>query len=217
MQNSAADDKTQLEEEEKQIEVKKNKVYSEHQNPLTRKTTEITTTEQSTISTTENRMIIILDGKTNARSSSKKENLTAQATKENAWPEFKESSTYPTQNKELPAAKTLYPWQNRAPNKNPFQRNFGFAYHRVTGKPSAHLSSPELNHRTHNAYIAVSVIAPKEHYDRKDKLLENQLRQLKPWNHNQNLKNMATIRSNWVIQNDENDGENRVDGNDKRG
>jgi len=76
-------------------------------------------------------------------------------------------------------------------------QNKNFAYHRVTGNP--------LNKKP-KAYIAVSVIAPKSmqsevkptHMD--ETILENELKELKPWTHQGNLKNMADIRSNWLIQ-----------------
>ncbi|GJQ66451.1 hypothetical protein Trydic_g4451 [Trypoxylus dichotomus] len=85
------------------------------------------------------------------------------------------------------------------PMKSSFPRNF--AYHRVTGNPLYHNN---INNNP-KAYIAVSVIAPKPINDRptdEDLVLENELRELKPWTHNQNLKNMASIRSRWVIQSD---------------
>ncbi|XP_044264543.1 uncharacterized protein LOC123011250 [Tribolium madens] len=71
-----------------------------------------------------------------------------------------------------------------------------FAYQRVTGRPMYLQKNPK-------AYIAVSVIAPKyinSGTKDEDLILEKELRQLKPWTHDQNLKNMASIRSRWVIQ-----------------
>ncbi|XP_008195931.1 uncharacterized protein LOC103313712 [Tribolium castaneum] len=75
----------------------------------------------------------------------------------------------------------------------PFPKTF--AYHRVTGRPMYLQKNPK-------AYIAVSVIAPKyinSGTKDEDLILEKELRQLKPWTHDQNLKNMASIRSRWVI------------------
>lgn len=71
-----------------------------------------------------------------------------------------------------------------------------FAYQRVTGRPMYLQKNPK-------AYIAVSVIAPKyinSGTKDEDMILEKELRQLKPWTHDQNLKNMASIRSRWIIQ-----------------
>ncbi|KAK9869337.1 hypothetical protein WA026_003092 [Henosepilachna vigintioctopunctata] len=71
-----------------------------------------------------------------------------------------------------------------------------FSYHRVTGKPVFIKKNP-------TAYVAVSVVAPKSPDVRsnEDLELEHELRQLKPWTHSQNLKNMESIRSRWVIDN----------------
>lgn len=82
------------------------------------------------------------------------------------------------------------------PTKVSYPHNF--AYHRVTGKPLYHHTNS--NSKGPKAYIAVSVIAPKNPTERDEMNLENELRQLKPWTHQQNLKNMADIRSKWVIQ-----------------
>ncbi|XP_045476294.1 uncharacterized protein LOC123681943 isoform X2 [Harmonia axyridis] len=69
-----------------------------------------------------------------------------------------------------------------------------FSYHRVTGKPI-------FINRNPKAYVAVSVVAPKspEVHSDEDLELEDELRQLKPWTHSQNLKNMESIRSRWII------------------
>ncbi|KAL3285820.1 hypothetical protein HHI36_000342 [Cryptolaemus montrouzieri] len=69
-----------------------------------------------------------------------------------------------------------------------------FSYHRVTGKPVFINKNPK-------AYVAVSVVAPKTQpvHSNEDLELEHELRQLKPWTHSQNLKNMESIRSRWVI------------------
>lgn len=82
------------------------------------------------------------------------------------------------------------------PTKVSYPHNF--AYHRVTGKPLYHHTNS--NSKGPKAYIAVSVIAPKNPIERDEMNLENELRQLKPWTHQQNLRNMADIRSKWVIQ-----------------
>ncbi|XP_017779384.1 PREDICTED: uncharacterized protein LOC108564777 [Nicrophorus vespilloides] len=78
------------------------------------------------------------------------------------------------------------------PSKNRYQH---FSYHRVTGNPMQFNKNPK-------AYIAVSVIAPKpvQRNSEDDLTLENELKELKPWTHQQNLKNMAQIRSKWIIQ-----------------
>ncbi|XP_044745998.1 uncharacterized protein LOC123307665 isoform X2 [Coccinella septempunctata] len=69
-----------------------------------------------------------------------------------------------------------------------------FSYHRVTGKPI-------FINRNPKAYVAVSVVAPKSPETRTDEdlELEHELRQLKPWTHSQNLRNMESIRSRWII------------------
>lgn len=69
-----------------------------------------------------------------------------------------------------------------------------FSYHRVTGKPI-------FINRNPKAYVAVSVVAPKtpEVHTDEDLELEHELRQLKPWTHSQNLRNMESIRSRWII------------------
>ncbi|XP_022912995.1 uncharacterized protein [Onthophagus taurus] len=97
---------------------------------------------------------------------------------------------------------TKYPWEipSKSIKNEKYPRNF--AYHRVTGNPSYHTNMDN----NPKAYIAVSVIAPKQMEDRRPNdalLLENELRQLKPWTHNQNLKNMASLRSRWVIQSED--------------
>lgn len=87
-----------------------------------------------------------------------------------------------------------------------FPRNF--AYHRVTGKPF------NTNNKSKNpkAYIAVSVIAPKPMAKSEDVSLENELKELKPWTHKQNLRNMAAIRSRWLIQSDDDNDEDEKKG-----
>nr|XP_023030506.1 uncharacterized protein LOC111518320 [Leptinotarsa decemlineata] len=118
--------------------------------------------------------------------------------KNNRWPTFDDGSasvkfvnSNDTKVNGSRAAKTS--WLSK-PNRPTYPKNF--AYHRVTGKPISLNQSPK-------AYIAVSVIAPKPANTRsnqEDITLENELRQLKPWTHNQNLQNMASIRSRWVIE-----------------
>lgn len=105
---------------------------------------------------------------------------------------------------------TKYPWLPATKTNHipaPYQKNF--AYHRVTGNPLTHAPSSGSN-KNPKAYIAVSVIAPKATHgqidpaaaEADDLMLENELKELKPWSHQQNLKNMADIRSRWVIQTD---------------
>ncbi|KAI4468600.1 hypothetical protein MML48_2g00014078 [Holotrichia oblita] len=132
----------------------------------------------------------------------KTKNTTEEALRNNQWSYGIVTNKEPSPeeyNKEN-SMTTRYPWQGQPkPAKSSFPRNF--AYHRVTGNPLYHNN---LNNNP-KAYIAVSVIAPKPINDRPtddELILENELRELKPWTHNQNLKNMASIRSRWVIQSD---------------
>ncbi|XP_056634383.1 uncharacterized protein LOC130443621 isoform X1 [Diorhabda sublineata] len=83
-------------------------------------------------------------------------------------------------------------------NKPTYPKNF--TYHRVTGKPDNTSKNPR-------AYIAVSVIAPNKTSSKtkavgieEDLTLENELHQLKPWTHLQNLKDMESIRSKWIVR-----------------
>lgn len=141
------------------------------------------------------KMIVILDG----QNKHKMQNTTQNAIKDNKWPVFgNDEANYVTETTDI----TKYPWQLVKNNKGTYPRNF--AYHRVTGKPFNKDKNPK-------AYIAVSVIAPKPINTRSkndDITLENELKELKPWTHSQNLKNMAAIRSRWVIQSDEEKKEN---------
>lgn len=141
------------------------------------------------------KMIVILNGQNH----NKNQNVTEYAMKKNQWPVFDTNDeNYVTETSDM----TKYPWQLKTTTKNTYPRNF--AYHRVTGKPFNKDKNPK-------AYIAVSVIAPKPINTRSkmnDVTLENQLKELKPWTHSQNLKNMAAIRSRWVIQTDEEKKEN---------
>ncbi|CAH0550505.1 unnamed protein product [Brassicogethes aeneus] len=116
-----------------------------------------------------------------------------QKIKTNKWPNFdilekpeNEKEDKPLQN-DLKQLKPSYP-------KN-------FAYHRVTGKPIY------LNNKNAKAYIAVSVIAPKIKTE-DEVALENELRQLKPWSHQENVNNMENLRSNWLIHQKEKKKEN---------
>lgn len=152
------------------------------------------------------KMVVILKGGDNQNSL---RNHTKTALETNKWPQFepearilyKPESESESQNTKL----SKYPWQNE--NKSgskTYPRNF--AYHRVTGHPLYHANFD----KNPKAYIAVSVIAPKPLHSRpqdEDLILENELRQLKPWTHKQNLKNMAAIRSRWVIQSENNNKE----------
>lgn len=122
------------------------------------------------------------------------QNATKGTIKTNKWPLFEGETSYATENTGI----TKFPWELSKTSKNTYPRNF--AYHRVTGKPFNKDKNPK-------AYIAVSVIAPKPINMRtkaEDVSLENELRELKPWTHSQNLKNMEAIRSRWVIQSEEN-------------
>ncbi|KAG5894671.1 hypothetical protein JTB14_017377 [Gonioctena quinquepunctata] len=124
--------------------------------------------------------------------------------KGNSWPSFDEDGSSIVKVVNINETNTSvgkipkYTWQTPSkPSKPTYQKNF--AYHRVTGKPINLNKNPK-------AYIAVSVIAPKPTHTRsgqEDVSLENELHQLKPWTHNQNLKNMASIRSRWVIQSEQ--------------
>ncbi|KAJ8963183.1 hypothetical protein NQ318_018648 [Aromia moschata] len=92
--------------------------------------------------------------------------------------------------------KDSWQMQNRSA-KSTYPKNF--SYHRVTGKPIYLNKNP-------TAYIAVSVIAPKQINVRskdEDVTLERQLHQLKPWTRSQNLENTADVRSRWAKRRDE--------------
>lgn len=118
----------------------------------------------------------------------------------NEWPKFDDETNrikFVNNND-----KTASKYQNKSGTKSTYPKNF--SYHRVTGKPFYLNKNPK-------AYIAVSVIAPKPVNTIRsattasisdDLTLENELQQLKPWTHEQNLKNMENIRSRWVIQTD---------------
>ncbi|XP_068894301.1 uncharacterized protein [Tenebrio molitor] len=145
-------------------------------------------TEGKTESKVINSLIppISITKKQKERTSNKTENFQIH----NEWPIFQSGLKL---NKETP--------ENYRPQSSS-QKTYPktFAYHRVTGRPL-------YLHKNPKAYIAVSVIAPKPISTRSkddDLILEKELRQLKPWTHNQNLKNMASLRSRWVIQRDDN-------------
>ncbi|XP_050294916.1 uncharacterized protein LOC126735066 isoform X2 [Anthonomus grandis grandis] len=86
----------------------------------------------------------------------------------NKWPNFDdvEENTVPTYTE---AFKKDEKFSER------FQYQKNFAYHKVTGKPAAHLK------KTPTAYIAVSAISAKSSEPKEDFLLETELHQLKPW------------------------------------
>uniref|UniRef100_A0A6P7FRV5 Uncharacterized protein LOC114333350 n=1 Tax=Diabrotica virgifera virgifera TaxID=50390 RepID=A0A6P7FRV5_DIAVI len=116
------------------------------------------------------------------------------------WPNFDESdnnvkfvnSSY-TKLNETQSQNLVEKAKNKT-SKSAYPKNF--TYHRVTGKPDSTSKNPK-------AYIAVSIIAPKTapedtNSKQSDEVtLENELHQLKPWSHVQNLKNMESIRSKW--------------------
>ncbi|XP_049825145.1 serine/threonine-protein kinase pakG-like isoform X2 [Aethina tumida] len=95
--------------------------------------------------------------------------------------------------------KEKWPDFEKSQPKKPYQNAKNFAYHRVTGKPIYLNKNPK-------AYIAVSVIAPKTKNTAKtvekdaNLDLEDELKRLKPWTHEQNLKDMETLRSRWLIK-----------------
>lgn len=146
------------------------------------------------------KMVVVLNG--NKRGKSRSEG----ALKSNKWPEFEPEGRIiykpPSELEHQSFETSKYPWQSETkPGSKTYPRNF--AYHRVTGHPLYHTNID----KNPKAYIAVSVIAPKPLHSRpqdEDLILENELRQLKPWTHKQNLKNMAAIRSRWVIESENN-------------
>lgn len=161
--------------------------------------TEPPTTESSAPATTTEidevqKLIVLLD---NEQKYSQRKNDSR-----NAWPnlgdeEFSPEKTATTQN-------IFSSWvANKSVPKNATSRDFEFAYHRVTGLPLPYRSNYDKG-RVRNAYVAVSVIAPKtrESLDKQDNLLEEELRQLKPWTHEENLSKMENIRKKWFIRSD---------------
>lgn len=146
------------------------------------------TTPSSTTEIQENttvgevqRLIILLDNE---------EQKTKNRTHQKAWPDLDEAT------KKEPTEKTtenLYPWNKKPPS---FSKEKEFTFHRVTGKPLHYRSNVDKT-TARNAYVAVSVIGTKN-----DKVLEDQLHQLKPWNHQDNLNRMETLRKRWFLQPD---------------
>lgn len=157
----------------------------------------------------EQKLIVILGGQHKHKS-----NTTEKAVLANNWPVF-ESDLSKDQERNKDGGKDVfgtkenfppkenfsqgsgdipkYPWQVQSKtNKIAYPHNF--SYHRVTGQPY-----PSNYNKNPKAYIAVSVIAPKPMNPRsqeEDIELENELRQLKPWNHKQNVK--SDLRNRWT-------------------
>ncbi|XP_072378812.1 uncharacterized protein [Diabrotica undecimpunctata] len=126
------------------------------------------------------------------------------------WPNFDESdnnvkfvnSSY-TKLNETQSQNLMEKAKNKT-SKSAYPKNF--TYHRVTGKPDSTSKNPK-------AYIAVSIIAPKSaskdtnsKQSDEEVTLENELHQLKPWSHVQNLKNMESIRSKWHVKKNQKKG-----------
>lgn len=136
--------------------------------------------------TTENqtsevqRLIILLDN-----NQSRTKNNTRK------WPNLDEDPP-PT---EKISTENLYPWNK--PIKNTLSKEKEFTFHRVTGKP-LHYRPNEDKATARNAYVAVSAIG--QDGGGKDALLENELRQLKPWSHQDNLNRMEKLRKKWFLQ-----------------
>lgn len=132
------------------------------------------------------RLIILLD---NEQEQSRLRNNSRK------WPNM-EDNQLPTEKispEDKTASENMYPW-NKSPIK-PFPKEKEFTFHRVTGKPMHYRSNFDKT-TARNAYVAVSAIGPKS----KDALLEDELRQLKPWNHQDNLNRMENLRKKWFIQ-----------------
>ncbi|XP_031327318.1 uncharacterized protein LOC116173859 [Photinus pyralis] len=152
-----------------------------------------TTNDNSTIEL--HKMVVILNGDKQRPTPNKAE----EALKTNKWPDFEtEGKLVYKPNDDLGhqnVDSSRYNWQSGGNSgSKSYPRNF--AYHRVTGNPLYH-SNLDKNPK---AYIAVSVIAPKPLRPalQDDIILENELRQLKPWNSNKGYKTMAAGRSRWI-------------------
>lgn len=152
----------------------------------------------------------LIDNNTDATNESEAQKLTIilkghgrHEPKTNRW-SVKSNSSKNDTSTTATMSTTEHPWRIR--QRTPYIRNL--AYHRVTGNPVPYRPGMGSNPK---AYIAVSVIAPKRASTRTPDdgdvddqvMLENELRQLKPWTHDQNLKNMASLRSRWVIRSDD--------------
>ncbi|KAF5304915.1 hypothetical protein FQR65_LT00799 [Abscondita terminalis] len=126
-----------------------------------------------------------------------------EALKSNRWPDFQSEGkvVYKPNNDN-----TKYNWQQEINTESKtYPRNF--AYHRVTGNPLYH-SNFDKNPK---AYIAVSVIAPKPLHSRsqeEDLILENELRQLKPWTTKQSYDRPGGINPRWIMPTENNKNTN---------
>ncbi|KAK5647556.1 hypothetical protein RI129_002448 [Pyrocoelia pectoralis] len=162
---------------------------------------EVTTDVSNDNSTIElQKMVVILNGDKQRSLPGK----SVEALKTNKWPDFEGEGKVvykPNSDLERQNVDPRYNWQSGNTGSKSYPRNF--AYHRVTGNPLYH-SNLDKNPK---AYIAVSVIAPKPLHSRsqeEDLILENELRQLKPWNSNKSFKSMAVGRSRWIAPSDNN-------------
>lgn len=142
--------------------------------------------ENATVSEVQ-RLIILLD---NEEQESKNRN---KSKTNEMWPNLDNQKTddKETAGNDLLTTRNMF-WNNKKPN---FAKEKEFLFHRVTGKPLNYRSNYDKP-TARNAYIAVSVVGPKN----KDNLLEDELRQLKPWNHQDNLNRMENLRKKWFLQ-----------------
>lgn len=159
--------------EEEQVEMSTTTTTTTTPSPITEQP------ENNTVGDVQ-RLIILLD---NAEQRTKNRSNSI-----NAWPNLEDTKD---KEKDEKTTENMYPW-NKAPLKPSFSKEKEFTFHRVTGKPIHHRSSLD---KSRNAYVAVS-IGPKN----KDNLLEDELRQLKPWNHQDNLNRMENLRKKWFLQ-----------------
>lgn len=160
----------------------------------TQQSTTVTESQESTTVGEVQRLIILLDNEEQkSRSRNKPKNTVT-------WPNLDEQKTNDVTSTKQQApnekltTENMYPWNNKKPS---LLKEKEFTFHRVTGKPLHYRSNYDKT-TARNAYVAVSVIGPKN----KDNLLEDELRQLKPWNHQDNLNKMENLRKKWFIQPD---------------
>ncbi|KAF5275424.1 hypothetical protein FQA39_LY06881 [Lamprigera yunnana] len=147
------------------------------------------------------KMVVILNEKKQKPTVNRED----EALKSNRWPDSQtEGKIVYKPNQDLDRQSfenSKYSWQSDSEGKT-YPRNF--AYHRVTGNPLYHTNFDKAP----KAYIAVSVIAPKPLHSRtqeEDLILENELRQLKPWTTNkQNYKNAAAVNPRWIVPSENN-------------
>lgn len=135
-------------------------------------------------------------------------NLTDTKLKTNSWPEFKQTD------QQYGSVRTSYEQdyfdENMShmkyqPEQFPVNRNRHrqFEYRVVTDRPFVHSKTPK-------AYIAVSLIAPKPmHPQEDDFLLENELRQLKPWPLQHDYQDVEPLQSRWIKKTQPSHDENR--------